>query len=160
MKILFLDIDGVLNSSRTVVARGGFPHGFSPVCKLRFDNTALALVRNLCAVADVSVVLSSSWRLLHSHGEVANELDLPIMAATPNMGGPRGAEIAAWLAQHPEVSTYAIVDDDSDMPESQLPCFVRTDAENGLTFGNYRELCAIFGVNEYDRPPTGPWGGA
>jgi hypothetical protein len=32
----------------------------------------------------------------------------------------RGEEIKAWLHQHPEVTRYAIVDDDSDMLPEQV----------------------------------------
>src|SRR3546814_6841131 len=44
----------------------------------------------------------------------------------------RGGEIAEWLSRHPEVSVYAIVDDDSDMLPEQRHAFVQTRFEDGI----------------------------
>lgn len=110
-KVLFLDIDGVLNSHRSCYALGGFPHGFDKVHRARFDEVAVALVRDVCRETDCSIVLSSSWRIIHSVHECANGLDLPIFDATPTTPGIRGNQIKEWLTAHPEVVQYAIVDD-------------------------------------------------
>ncbi|CDY79453.1 Phage protein [Caballeronia glathei] len=151
-KILFLDIDGVLNSHRTVTIHGGptefggkprgggFPHDFSESGMKKFDPVAVALIRQVCIETDCSIVLSSAWRVLFSAHECANSLDLPIIDKTPNLADVRGAEIKAWLDQHPEVEHYAIVDDNSDMLESQRSNFVQTDGLEGLS---YRDFCAL-----------------
>ena len=44
-KIVFLDIDGVLTSTRTCVAHGGYPFDFDAKDMAQFDYTAIALVR-------------------------------------------------------------------------------------------------------------------
>jgi hypothetical protein len=44
----------------------------------------------------------------------------------------RGEEIEAWLAAHPEVEVYAILDDDSDMLRHQ-PHFKTCFSKGGLT---------------------------
>lgn len=147
MKVLFLDIDGVLNSGRTVFAFGDYPHGLSPESIAKFDPVALTLVRNLCRAAGASVVLSSSWRKLHPYSDVAAALDLPIIDSTPCLSTQRGPEIAQWLELHPEVTHWAIVDDDSDMLPEQLPHFVQTNARDGLTLGNLERLCEILGTS-------------
>ncbi|OQC17563.1 HAD domain-containing protein [Candidatus Skiveiella danica] len=143
MKVLFLDIDGVLNSRRTAVAFGSYPHKLAHL--ERFDHAALGLVRRLCE-AGVSVVLSSSWREEYQHSEIGRALDLPIIGGTPVLSGSRGSEIAAWLVEHEDVRTWAIVDDDPDMLEEQRGCFVQTDPDNGLLWGDYVALCAILDV--------------
>jgi hypothetical protein len=150
MKVLFLDIDGVLNSHRTVYARKDFPHGFDGTDMNRFDPIAIDLIRDICDKTGASIVLSSSWRILHSVHECANGLDLPIFDKTPiNAGaGVRGDEIQAWLSDHPEVTQYAIIDDDSDMLPEQATRFVKTDHKNGLMFGDYESLIAILGSLE------------
>lgn len=147
MKVLFLDLDGVVNSERTNAAFDGYPHDFSPVDLARFDPVALALVRKLCAKTDCVIVLSSTWRLTFTIEEVAHYLDLPIMAATPDLGdtNSRSDEIALWLKRHPQITTYAIVDDlalDFDDPEHQAR-FVKTNEEFGLSLPNYRALLRI-----------------
>lgn len=105
-----------------------------------FDHVAVGLIRRLCDEADCSIVLSSTWRLQFTSHEVANALDLPVMDSTPVMTGIRGLEINAWLEKHPEVTQYAIVDDNSDMLESQMPHFVQTDIEKGLSLRNFLDL--------------------
>lgn len=143
-KVLFLDIDGVLNSRRTVIATGGYPHSFEPSCRARFDWVAVRMIRELCEKEGASIVLSSSWR----HGknsvhECANGLDLPIFDKTPDLPGVRGEEIQDWLNRHPEVTHYAIVDDNSDMLGSQADHFVQTSEEDGLSFSDYVALGRI-----------------
>jgi hypothetical protein len=149
--VLFLDIDGVLNSMRSCEAYKGFPHGFDAKNMAMFDHTAIALIRRLCNETDASIVLSSSWRILHSVHECANGLDLPIFDRTPSLGTKRGQEIKAWLDAHPGVATYAIVDDDSDMLTEQRRYFVKTDIYEGLTFRNYRELVGILKGGEAEQ---------
>lgn len=140
-KVLFLDIDGVLNSHRSASAFHGFPHGFSESDMKRFDMVALALIQRVCEETGCSVVLSSSWRILHDVHECANGLDLPIFDKTPNdSGGHRCRQIQKWLKEHPEVTRYAIVDDDSDMLLEQLPFFVKTKHADGLSYANYLQL--------------------
>lgn len=145
-KVLFLDIDGVLNSERSCYALGGFPHAFDAKNKAMFDWVAVGLIRRLCEDADTSIVLSSTWRILHSIHECANGLDLPIFDKTPGGGGNRGKQIQEWLDAHPEVTHYAIVDDDGDMLESQRSRFVQTDFRVGLSLDNYGQLKRLLGA--------------
>jgi hypothetical protein len=144
MKVLFLDIDGVLNSDRSDLAFGGLPDGFMPHDLARFDPVALALVRRLCAETGAAVVLSSSWRLHHTVQEAAAGLGLPVVDSTRDLGSSfgRSDEITLWLATHPEVTHYAIVDDMAlhwpNAPHWQH--FVRTSAAIGLTASEYFSL--------------------
>jgi HAD domain in Swiss Army Knife RNA repair proteins len=151
-KVLMLDIDGVLNSARTCHVHGGpsefeglpkgngFPHSFDKEDMKKFDHIAIGLIRQLCIETQCSIVLSSSWRIGRTAHECANGLDLPIFDKTPSLADVRGAEIKAWLDAHPEVETYAIVDDDSDMLESQKDYFVQTDGQEGLSYKNFVTL--------------------
>ncbi|WP_416048973.1 HAD domain-containing protein [Cupriavidus basilensis] len=143
MKVLFLDIDGVLNSRRTLIAHNGLPHGFTPDDMGMFDHAAIGLVRDLCKHSGAVVVLSSAWRTHHLVEEVAVGLGLPVIDRTPSLAGNRGQEIAAWLAEHSAVMVYAIVDDNSDMLESQRAHFVQTSEEEGLSYRDYVALKRI-----------------
>jgi hypothetical protein len=165
MKVLFLDIDGVLNSTRTCVAFGGYPHDFREMGA--FDRVAIKLLQRMCDSTGVQVVLSSAWRILHTVKEVRDALELPIIDATPNLGTKRGEEIAAWLKEHPEVETYAIVDDDSDMLPEQQDHFVHTSGHEGLTWDAFTKLCEKLGASPYEGEPRNrnwrqvePWGNA
>lgn len=148
-KILFLDIDGVLNSRRTASAFDGYPHTFDGTDMDRFDHVAITLMRRLCKETDCAVVLSSDWRYTCSVHETANALDLPVIGATPMMGNvSRGTEINAWLTEHANVEVYAIVDDIAQMLPSQQSRFVQTDELFGLSLTNYCDLKRILGVIE------------
>jgi hypothetical protein len=151
MKLLFLDIDGVLNSERTYLAFGRYPHTFSESDLACLDLVAVGMIRKLCKVTGAQVVLSSSWRAEFTAEQAAAALDLPIISCTPWFRHvvPRGREIAAALAEYPLVTHYAIVDDvhtDMGMVQilpAQMPHFVHTDENEGLTLADYKRLLVI-----------------
>lgn len=140
MKVLFLDVDGVLNH------RGVFkPGNPQPICQ-----KAWSLCRQVVEKTGAKIVLSSTWRLgdenacpyiskLRSIGvfDYAHEDWRTKDVWTDDWNGSaedmrRGTEIAEWLSRHPDVSVYAIVDDDSDMLLEQKPRFVQTTFDSGL----------------------------
>lgn len=136
--ILFLDLDGVLNSERTFLAFSGYPDSFDGVELGRFDPVAVGMIRHLCEGTGCELVLSSSWRYWHSAREAAEALDLPIVDVTPTLHGQkRGHEIAAWLQAHPEVTQYAIVDDVDEMLDEQRHFLVLTSPNDGLLYSDF-----------------------
>ena len=127
MKILFLDIDGVLNNEGTFTKS---PQDYFPI-----EPYCAFLVGKIQLDTDCKVVLSSSWRhhqesVEHLHNRIINIYD-----QTPNSdSGIRGEEIKAWIENSKyKVERYAILDDDSDMLPEQLPNFFKTDWKTGLT---------------------------
>jgi hypothetical protein len=153
MKILFLDIDGVLNSERTSLAFGGYPHDFSPHDLGKFDPVALALVRKLCDKTGAQVVLSTSWRICFTCDQVEGGLGIPVVGATPDLGSDysRADEIAHWLAANPNVVEFAIVDDlpiDFAEPDHQAR-FVQTNPDNGLSLADYRCLLRLLNPSTF-----------
>lgn len=126
-KVLFLDIDGVCNSRSTLQRsqRSGSILGMDPYLSF--------LVGKIQLDTDCEIVLSSSWR--HApEGVKEVKSHFKLYGMTPSsLKGIRGNEIQVWLDSHPEVTRYAIVDDDSDMLESQLPNFFKTHFEFGIT---------------------------
>lgn len=149
-KVLFLDIDGVLNCERTRIAFDGIPHLITREHVAMLDQVAIGMIRALCEHANIGVVISSSWRSTTGWQCLGRALRLPTVDQTPRLAGCRGDEIARWLAEHPEVDTYAILDDSSDMLDGQLSRFVRTCGFEGMTWANFKQLCAIFSVDPYD----------
>lgn len=152
MKILFLDIDGVLNSTRTCVAFGGYPMELEQIGA--FDQVAIRLLQRLCDSAGVQIVLSSAWRNSVTVADAAAAFGLPIIDKTGNELGPRGVQIQAWLDRHPEsVERFAIIDDDDDMLGDHAPHFVRTNGHEGMTFEDFRKLCGLFNESAYAGAP-------
>ncbi len=149
MKVLFLDIDGVLNSTRTNIANGGYPMELHHTAA--FDWTSIKLIQRLCDTGGIQVVLSSAWRLWNTPAEVSKAFGLPIIDRTGGgAGGLRGDEIQAWLDEHPEVTHYAILDDTPDMLESQQGNFVHTSPQDGLLWADFSRLCGLLDVSPFD----------
>lgn len=134
--IVFLDIDGVLNSTR-------FFHRDNPLPKndkrSHLDSSA---INHLNEIADWNFVLSSSWRKYHDIDSINNMLSSmgfkgKILDYTPVLnwkGRVRGNEIAVWLGDNKmrDSKNYVIFDDDSDMLYSQRNNFVHVDNYFGL----------------------------
>lgn len=138
MKILFLDIDGVLNSVRSATALGGYP--LPDRRKNKFDKVAVQLIRILCVKTNSVICLSSTWRHYVNLETFSKQMKLPILYKTPvKLSSNRGEEIDMWLKEN-KVDKYAIVDDDSDILKEQLPYFVKVDGRNGLSYENYKKL--------------------
>lgn len=148
-KVLFLDIDGVINCSRTAFAFNGYPWDLDVVNLRKFDSVAIAAIRKICRLGDIGIVLSSSWRLHFSCFEISNAFDLPVFDCTSARlsNRKRGYEIKEWLDEHPGVEKYCIVDDIPDMLDDQLLNFVQTDEDNGLSWSNILHISEILGVD-------------
>ena len=128
-KVLFLDIDGVCNSSDFMQSNANPNIGGM----LGIDPFPAVLVKMIVQDTGCDVVLSSTWRLNDwSRESVRNEV-IDFIDVTPAMNGARGREIEDWLNRHPGVDRYAILDDDSDMLMSQMPNFFQTTWKEGLT---------------------------
>lgn len=143
MRVIFLDVDGVLNSPDFQIRRFVRGQGRRPI-----DPVCVEHLNALTARTKARIVVSSVWRkmglpairgVLRSHGVTA-----PIVSTTPDLtyqsrrsglyvAVERGAEIQAWLdATRFAVESYVILDDDADMAHL-LPRLVQTDYRTGLT---------------------------
>ena len=123
MKVIFLDIDGVLNCPKTPNPRS-FPYVI--------DDRLLARFRQLLERTGASVVLSSTWRYDPAGIFSAKRYGVPFIDITPDLPNePRCKEILEWLRNHPEVTRYVVIDDEDDELEG-LP-FFQTSSRIGLT---------------------------
>lgn len=136
--VIFLDIDGVLATWRTTFASGNWPHKLNEIDQ--FDSVAIAMLHRLTRMYDVKFVISSVWRTMFAHDEIGRAFNLPTIGSTDTENGIRGEQIKRWLDAHPEYTTYAILDDSSDMLLEQMPFFVQCDPDNGVTARNYQDL--------------------
>lgn len=139
MRVLFLDIDGVL----TLELQQN-PYIFSKIEEAR---PRIELLNQVLTKGQAELVISSSWRKDNEIESLAcrlgcNGLLHPILDFTPQLagvvpGGGRGHEIAAWLyqkwARHgTHVESICILDDGCDMMLLQ-PFLIRTESAVGLT---------------------------
>lgn len=139
--IIFLDIDGVLNTATHI-------HEWSITMHPEF----VQRIRNVCEEYDADIVVSSAWRIGTEHRKATKFMlmnlgirFLRIRDRTCSMSGQyvRGDEIKAWLTEHGE-RPYVIVDDSTDMLDEQKPYFVNTTWEQGFTAAKADEMRAVF----------------
>ena len=123
MKVIFLDIDGVLNCKRTQNARG-LPY--------IVDDKLLKRLFTLLERTDAQVVLSSTWRYDPAGLFSAKRYGIPFLDVIPDMPGkPRRTEITSWIDANGEVERFAVIDDEDDELDD-LPLF-QTSCWTGLT---------------------------
>lgn len=131
MKVIFLDIDGVLN----VIGQGRDQYG--ALFHKHFEDNLNYIINSTGA----KIVISSTWRMsgLEEMQNMWKDRNLPgdVIDITPisrflrdeeltfDERKERGNEIKTWLLEHPEIINYVILDDDTDMLDEQLPYFVQ-----------------------------------
>ena len=123
MKVIFLDIDGVLNTTK---ARK--PSKEAKVVEPALLNQLHWLLEQSGAL----IVLSSTWRHEPNGLTSARRLGIPFRDVLPDLRPrPRNEEIVAWLKAHSDVYRFVVIDDDDDCLDA-FPLFQPTPSE-GLT---------------------------
>lgn len=119
-KIIFLDIDGVLN----VYCEGRDKFGCT--FHKHFEDN----LKHIIDSTNAKIVISSTWRMsglktmqdMWKHRNLAGQ----VIDITPIIHDRiRGVEIQKWLDKN-KVSNYVIIDDDDDMLSSQMNNYVKT----------------------------------
>jgi hypothetical protein len=165
MKVIFLDIDGVLNTEVYITSFFDFcriqemsrdaakkeaKHYLRDEFGQRFDPLAVRFLKRIIEETGAKIVLSSAWRMsgLERNRLMWEMRDLPgeLIGSTPILNTQRGEEIHYWLSEN-DVERYCIIDDCSDMLQEQVPFFVQTDPMYGLTRSNSESVINILNVD-------------
>lgn len=137
MKIIFLDIDGVLNSTKYDRERKQNDGNI--------DITRLALLKRLVDSTNAKIVLTSTWRKFWESdkkiiSKTGAEIDrvfasqgLEIFDKTPFFG-ERKDEISAWLNKNNNIDAFCIIDDISFGWEELSPFVITTNPHIGRGF--------------------------
>jgi hypothetical protein len=163
MKVIFLDFDGVLNSAtsflhehnrRKVHKEQGVK---GPINQTLSLHCCAAFQEVLNKYPDVKVVLSTTWRTMFDLQWLKEKLSeyhidsSRVIGITPEprITGDRGHEIADWLSQHPEVTHYAIIDDNDwgIIASHGEDRFVHTDWDRGMGLNHAIELMKKLSAN-------------
>jgi hypothetical protein len=147
VRVLFLDIDGVLNAGAfSVTAESS-----------SLDAAAVERLNGILTATGAKLVLSSSWRylilggsmtvegfeyLLRTHGVTKGCLIDHTCADEATAG--RGRQILRWLEEHGAVEAWAVVDDLAiDDLGAERWRHVRTDARVGLSAADAATIVRI-----------------
>ena len=172
MKILFLDIDGVLNSDVYMASdeyynackdAGIKNHkSYEVVTKahhLHIDPAGVKLLNDLIAKSGVKVVLSSTWRIRYSLEEMNEMLKgrgatFEVTDKTPAKMSyrQRQGDIREYLQdlkdeEGIEPEAFVILDDMEEFPAMQ-DHFVHTPEETGITQEHVEKALKILGVED------------
>ena len=124
-KIIFLDIDGVLNSQNTFIDNHEYRKFFVKYMNdevndkiiykmLDIDLDKVFMIRDICNLTSAKVVISSTWRRSRYYPlieERLTSLGIPIVGVTPFISNNRGDEIRKYLEDN-KVDDFVILDDD------------------------------------------------
>jgi hypothetical protein len=152
MKVIFLDIDGVLNCKNMYVNKLSTHYNIEDNRYTSFYEPSRLLLNKLIEETDAKIVISSTWRYdglrymkhVWEHENMSGE----IIGITPTLSAswhpvPRGCEIDYWLNEkgffqcfwskeqqqraidESGIENYIIIDDDSDMLYNQRHHFVQ-----------------------------------
>jgi len=178
--IIFLDIDGVMNSDQ--YNRYRYKHHMRKWGSI--DPRECYRMARFCEKYNIKLVISSSWRNGNSWKQTYDEFmnegfeDLPyrhhgmkvlapyIVGVTPYcQSRHRGTEIKAFFdivdGKYPEykkvmkedfkILSWCIVDDDDDMLDYQKKNFVQTNFLVGITKKDYKKILKILFLDEYKK---------
>ena len=145
MRVIFLDIDGVLNTG-AFLSRCSFDRPEEAI-----DPSAVALLNEIVRASGARIVISSSWRCTFSLHELREILELvglqaEIIDATPRVSLARGHEILLWLDTQDPRPDYVVLDDDTSGMDLHTGKYVRTEFEFGMQPHHVIEALQIFGL--------------
>ena len=160
MKIIFLDIDGVLNNDKTVTRT---PDGYVGIS----DNLCKRLEK-IIKTTKAKVVLTSSWKTNSSFQDLAymrkrlnRHLALPIGQTHEKRAGLRGTGIKDYLETHP-CDEFVILDDYifNFEEEGLWDHFILTDPMVGLTNENVEDAIRILNgdLSTHEYTKVDEWG--
>lgn len=150
MKIIFLDVDGVLNSEDDLMIHRKKNSIKGCILYAEVEDRPLKLLKEIVKKTSAKIVVSSSWRIgCERSGKESvfgkglyeklkrrlKDFGMEIYDITPSLGSgtQRGDEIREWLSKN-ETENFIILDDDSDMREYiNTEHFIHTTYKHGLT---------------------------
>ena len=161
MKVIFLDIDGVLNYTIWYVSERYQNMQIDENTEIDIDPECAKRIINICNETDAKIVITSDWRfswygtiLRLGRGGIPESYILDktperiwLKLSNSKIDISRGAEINDWLEAHPECTNYVIIDDRTDFKENQNDNFVHINPMFGITNGDMKKAIAILNKN-------------
>ena len=153
MKVIFLDIDGVLATRSSIsawharmtklVQTGNNDEIEAEIAQRKspggnageLDSACVGLFLRLLDITKANVVISSSWRYDKRNDKIWQDLfgDKYIGKTRRDLDSGRGDEIQELLDKHPEVDKFVILDDESCDMGNRIKFMVETEMIGGFT---------------------------
>jgi aspartate/tyrosine/aromatic aminotransferase len=133
MRVIFTDLDGVLN-----------PHW-----KTKWSKPAIKIYNQICKEYDLKPVITSTWRINHTKEQLQNifndqGIEVEIYDYTPHIDQKdRGLEIKEWLSNN-KVDNFVIIDDIVHNIIPHVGNVVKVRSWIGLSKEEYIEIKKIF----------------
>ena len=127
MKVIFLDIDGVLNTSETFIERKKNWEK-TGIWTLEIDEFRVEYLKQIIDETGAKVVLSSTWKKdfenidgkiipIHEKGEgllnILNKYGIELYDILKKYSLPREDLITIWLNEHSGVESFIVIDDET-----------------------------------------------
>lgn len=158
MKVIFLDVDGVLNCVSTEDRCRGF---------IGIDDKLVEALYEIVEQTSAEIVLCSSWKSSWEKSEknkqdsLGNYLDeklekqgLHILGKTDDNGGDRGHGIRNYLKDNPQITSWCVIDDEvfEDYEEcSIMEYLVKTEFYNengGIQSEHIEKAVSLLNIND------------
>lgn len=152
MKVIFLDFDGVITTLES---------------RFNLSKVKMEMVKDIVDATGAKIVISSCWRYntledtIKSITTVSNRVPEPFLMASDVIGVTkrlypargetrvlRGSEINLYLEEHPDITNYVILDDDTDMLPEQFSHFIHTDTYLGISEEDVLKAIEILNSSE------------
>lgn len=157
MKVIFLDIEGVLTCDKSCIKSYFLNTYFPSKYHTTLDERKVKLLGKICEYTNAKIVLTSTWRcsyldLLKNKSDIPipndvyelerlfNKYNIEIIDIVPVIYGENGSEdrileILYYLKNHPEIESFCAIDDDIDSLNEYTDHLVKTNSCDDK-FGN------------------------
>ena len=159
MKVIFLDIDGVLNYTNWYISEKYQELQWNEDNEIDVDPLCSERINNICKKTGAKIVITSDWRIswysttmrLERGGinpeYIIDKTPEHLWNTPPMFDRSRGSEIEHWLMLHPNCDGYVIIDDRTDFKENQLNNFIHINPMYGISNDDMEKAIAILNKN-------------
>jgi hypothetical protein len=157
VKVIFLDVDGVLNSNDYMdyTLKNNIKGILEDV-----DPQKIEMLKYALNITGAQIVVSSSWRNIRKFEDLKSlflRYDIKLDEKTPLIGNNRGLEIKEYLKEHNNIEQYLILDDEmfDSFDEELISNLILTKEDsndnsygNGLQLKHIKQIIDRFGKVE------------
>jgi hypothetical protein len=160
MKIIFLDIDGVLNHDQWYISKEYQTLYQNEDNELDIDPKCAERINKICEQTGAKIVISSDWRISWygtlmrlQRGGINTEYIIDktpelLWIDIPGFDKSRGSEIETWVNFNMDINqNYVIIDDRTDFKPSQQEHFIHINPHCGITDEDMNKAINILNTN-------------